>query len=123
MVLHVGEVSFDEQPELYYEIYLNLPAGAAADPEGPHFVGNLPFFGLGGHAAEGEGHAALEAAHAYDVTRLIQALRQAGVFTGDPRVTFVRGRLKPPPEARGALMEAPKAVAVRIGRIAILTEE
>jgi tyrosinase len=118
LVLHVGQISFDEQPALYYEIYLNLPPGGRPDPEGPHFVGNLPFFGLGG-----EHGGMAEVAHAYDITGLVRQLREAGAWSDDPRVTFARGRLEPAPGAEAGLVEEPPAVAVRIGRIAIMTEE
>ena len=54
VVLTVEGIEYDKQPGIYYEVYLNLPKGAAdPDPERPSFIGTLTFFGLKEGAAEG----------------------------------------------------------------------
>jgi tyrosinase len=40
------EVEGEENPGLVYGVYVNLPAGDRAEPESPHFVGTMPFFGI-----------------------------------------------------------------------------
>ncbi|HVF58409.1 MAG TPA: hypothetical protein VNJ70_01150 [Thermoanaerobaculia bacterium] len=45
LVVRFEGIDWERSPGLHYEVYVNLPAGAKPDPEGPHFVGNLSFFG------------------------------------------------------------------------------
>jgi hypothetical protein len=75
-VLHPGAV---------YQVYLDLPAGSAPDPQGPYFVGNLSLYtDLGQTAA---------IRRTYDVTEQVKALRQRREWKGPVRVTFVQERL------------------------------
>lgn len=69
------------RPGRAYEVYLNLPEGAAPDPKGPHFLGLVALY-----APPGEG---AETLRTFDLAPAAQALRQQGRWTGDVRVTFV----------------------------------
>lgn len=75
---------------VYYQVYLNQPEGQAPDPKGPHFVGNISLFGSHG-AGEGE--------HAFDISDELKDLKAQNLWSGDLRVTFVRGN---PPKTETA---------------------
>lgn len=66
-----------------FELYLDLPAGTAPDPEAVHFVGNLALF-VGSHHLG-------EESRTYDITEEVTALQERGLWTNPLRVTFVRG--------------------------------
>jgi tyrosinase len=52
-ILSFDEIAYRRPLGLYYEVYVNRPASAAADPDGPYFAGNLTFFALGHMGPEG----------------------------------------------------------------------
>lgn len=103
LVLAIEGVEFSEQPDLHYELYLGLPAGAQASAESAHFVGNLPFYALAGVTGR---------AHDYDVTAIVRRLRAAGTWGVPLVVTFVPGR-------PGAAQPTPP---VRIARLTLSAE-
>jgi Common central domain of tyrosinase len=52
-VLSFDDIAYRRPVGFYYEVYLNRPANAPADPEGPYYAGNLAFFALGHTGPEG----------------------------------------------------------------------
>jgi hypothetical protein len=80
------------KPGGIYQVYLNLPAGQKANPQGPYFLGNISIFGDPEHTGE--------MTRSFDITAKIRALRQKG---GKVHLTFVREKLGPPiPGPEGA---------------------
>lgn len=72
----------------YYQVYLNLPAGTAPDPQGPHFVGNISLFGADHHGQNAQ------VDRAFDITDEVQELRAKNLWNGQVELTFVRGNPK-----------------------------
>jgi tyrosinase len=89
--LVLENIKIDRMFSSYYEIYLNKPAEAAADPSGPYFVGTLAFFGMT-HSHSDEG-----AKRVYDVTTIVEtSLPGAGAMKNEINLTFVqRGPVGP----------------------------
>ncbi len=52
-VLSFDDIAYRRPVGFYYEVYINRPANAPADPEGPYYAGNLAFFALGHKGPEG----------------------------------------------------------------------
>ncbi len=52
-VLSFDDIAYRRPVGVYYEVYLNRPTSAPADPEGPYYAGNLAFFALGHKGPEG----------------------------------------------------------------------
>lgn len=70
------------RPGRAYEVYLNLPEGAAPDPKGPHFLGLVALYAPAGDPAE--------TTRTFDLAPAAQALRERGRWTaGELRVTFI----------------------------------
>lgn len=118
IALNVEGVEIDRQPGATYEIYVNLPEGAEATHESPHFVGNLTFFGVG--EDHGEAHGEGGARFSYRITELVERLRARGDWGDEPRVTFVRRPPEPPPG--GVVEEEEEPPPVRIRRVTVTTE-
>jgi hypothetical protein len=100
----------------FFEVYANLPEGAAPKPEGPHYLGTLSSYGPKGGAGTTVG---------YDITHLVRTLESEGTWNGRLALTFVhRGLLPPPgqqkPELRPRIPEAPAVTRVR--RVKIVRE-
>ena len=53
LVLRMEGVTVEGQPDIIWEVYVGLPAGTKADPNGPYFVGTLSTFGIEHAGAEG----------------------------------------------------------------------
>jgi tyrosinase len=68
---------------VHYGVYLNLPEGATPDPESPNFVGYVAVFSHPEHATS--------VTRSFDINDEVQALRQAGQWSGEVKVTFVPG--------------------------------
>jgi tyrosinase len=77
-------------PGAFYQVFLNQPEGQAPDPASPHFLGNIALFGSDHHGGGGE------VTRTFDISAAVRALRDKGQWTGQLRLTFVRGN--PPPE-------------------------
>lgn len=109
MLLRLEGIEAARPPGVYYEIYLGLPKGARPDPDGPHYVGNLSFFGRAGPGTS----------QVYDVTAVARALDQRGQWKGHtPSVTFVPRGLE---SARtGKALPAETAVKVHVGQVALV---
>ena len=72
------------RPGRAYEVYLNLPEGAAPDPKGPHFLGLVALYAPAGDPAE--------TTRSFDLAPAVQALRERGRWPGEVKVTFVPTR-------------------------------
>jgi tyrosinase len=108
------------RPGVYYEVYAGLPAGAQADPKGPHYVGNIAIFGQtaeGGAAHAGHAGRALQedAKLAFDVEDLIGRLRGRQGFTGDLKLDFV-------PKGLEGVAQPEAVREVRVGRVKVVIE-
>jgi hypothetical protein len=57
IALSLERIEVKELPDVYFDLYLNLPDGTKPAPSDPHFVGSLNLFGVGPHGA-GHGAAA-----------------------------------------------------------------
>jgi len=91
-----------EAPSVVYEIYLGLPAGAAAKPDDPHYVGTLNFFAVAPPNTR-------RRSRSYEVTPITARLSQAA--PGDLAVTIV---------GRGASAEM--AAPPSIGSVALVAQ-
>jgi hypothetical protein len=116
VILTLDGIEFEENTGLYYEVYVNLPAGVAPDWQGPHFVGNMALFGLQPHGGAHAHHAA-SAARTFDVTAAVQ---RTGNSSGALSVTIVpRGPLAP----SGKAAPIPANVSrVKINRVLLSSE-
>jgi tyrosinase len=78
VALRLDGVTADRQPNVYWEVYMGLPAGEHATIESPHYIGNLAIFGGGVAAAHG-GHAAQHAAGVtFSINRALRATLARG---------------------------------------------
>jgi tyrosinase len=73
--LRLDDIRYDKSNGVYYEVYVNPPAGERLDINTPGYVGNLSLFGLKPHAMAG--HAAPEAKDIYVEYDISQLLREA----------------------------------------------
>jgi hypothetical protein len=87
LMLVLEDIRLDRPPNVYYEVYLNLPkAGADTVYTGPHYVGNLDFFGPSPKGPHGK--AGLE--RKFDVVPAFMRLRSIKQWREDTlQVTFV----------------------------------
>jgi len=126
LVLRLDGLQADTPGGLTYELYLNLPPDARPDPEGPHYVGTLAFFGR----TPGLGQPGAGTSQVYDVTAVVHGLAARGLWKEGqaPSVTFVPRGLesartgKPLPVETGK-KEAGKKEAgkkARVGRVALV---
>jgi hypothetical protein len=96
---------------VYFEVYAELPEGAAASPDSPHYVGTLSSFGPKGEKGTTVG---------YDVTRLVRDLQAKGRWDGELALTFVRRGLEPPP-GQPEIESAP-GKPVKVKRVRLVRE-
>jgi tyrosinase len=119
VILNIQGIQLEKQPGVYYEVYVNLPPGAAPDFQSIYYAGNLPFFGFEAHAD----HAGPEGgSHSFDITALARELKAQNQWNeGNVAVTFVpRGLVG----ATGQTAAAPQATPpVKVGKITLTSEE
>jgi hypothetical protein len=98
VVLSFSDISYRQPVGIYYEVYLNKPDTAPADPSGPYYAGNLALFALGhAHGREGVtgGRVAL------DVTAVLARQRELGLWSGGPLKIDLHPAEVEPSEAQG----------------------
>jgi tyrosinase len=117
IVLDIEGIEFDEMPNGYYEIYLNLPEGERPDFRSKYYVGNLQFFGVKAREQHHEGERPPR--FSYDITKIIDKLKSDEKWNKqEARVTFVKQEVIAPP---GMKAEA-RVTPVTIGHVTITTE-
>lgn len=119
-VLVVEGVQAENNPEVLYEVYVNLPEGATPDPRSIHYAGTLSFFGAV-RTQMGDTHAGHGAAsgniYSFNITRLVAAQQQAGKWTGDtPNITFV------PVDGTGAPSKVADGSKPSVAKVMIVAE-
>ncbi|MGK3985935.1 tyrosinase family protein [Sorangium sp. So ce136] len=125
IVLSLEDISFERNPGVTYEVYLNLPEGTPPDHQSHYYVGNIGFFV---ERRPGHLHGPGAVDQAFDVTGNVRSLAERGEWKdAPPKVTFIMRGLIPPGGAEnlsGAAMEMslPGVVLVTIGRVVITTE-
>ena len=73
------EVEGEENPGILYGVYVNLPPEEPADPESPHYVGALPFFGIESTTAkDDEEEAPHRLRYVFDITPAVARLTALG---------------------------------------------
>jgi tyrosinase len=84
------EVEGEENPGLLYGVYVNLPPGEPAEPESPHYVGALPFFGIETTVPdEAQEEAPHRLRYVFDITPMVAELTAQGRWDPDRlHVTF-----------------------------------
>lgn len=86
--LALDNVTTDQQPEVLYDVYLDLPADAAPNPDGPNFVGTINFFAVNPPHAD-HGGAPDRQNFSLDATQVVRDLATIGKLTDTPTVTIV----------------------------------
>jgi hypothetical protein len=110
VMLELGEITFSSPPPVAYDVYVNLPAGAAPKRGDAHHVGSLTFYGLDGKRSPPGAHAT---GQLLDITSQARAKDSGG---GKLVVTFVPFSLVVPASGSSA---AKPVSDVEIGRIEI----
>jgi Protein of unknown function (DUF_B2219)/Polyphenol oxidase middle domain len=117
LVLRLEDVTFDKQPGIYYEVYLNLPDDGE-DPEfhNGHYVGNLGFFGKVPRDDKDE-HGAAKATHEFDISGVVRNLTGAKKWDPDRlTVTLVPRGLE---DATGHPREVKTDAKIRVGKVTL----
>jgi hypothetical protein len=115
VVLQITDIQYERTPNVFYEVYLNLPSEEPRSPKSSYFVGNLSFFALKPHhgmpkASEGVSSAAKRD---LDVTKVVSMLRREHKWNASEiSVTFV--------PTTGLVDKQGVAVPVQAGRKASL---
>ncbi len=83
LMLELADITFSAPPSVAFEVYVDLPAGAAPKPGDAHHVGSLTFYGLDGKRSPPGAHAV---GQLFDITSPARAKAFGG---GKLEVTFV----------------------------------
>ena len=114
LILAVEDITFDETPPGYFEVYLDQPPGERPDYKSPHYVGNLSFFGLQGEG----GRSRPGAAFRLNLTPTIRALQSRGLWKDDAvTVTFVPAT---PEDSEGRPTQPSPGIRVGVASLKIL---
>jgi tyrosinase len=116
--LNIDNIEGETSPGLLYGAYVNLPADEAPDPESPHFVGLLPFFGIESTAPDDVEEEAPHPLHyVFDISDTVARLTELGRWNAEElQVTFAPVGVTSDTELEAA--PAP----VRIGRVSLFVE-
>jgi hypothetical protein len=88
VVLQITDIQYERSPGVYYEVYLDLPAGVSGSPKSPYFIGNLSFFALRPH--HGTPNPSAGGNRDFDVTKVVSLLRREHKWNSSAvSVTFV----------------------------------
>jgi hypothetical protein len=92
VVLQIADIQYERTPNVYYEVYLNLPSEEPRSPKSSYFVGNLSFFAMKPHHEMANESAGVSsgAKRDFDVTKVISMLRREHKWNAsEVSVTFV----------------------------------
>jgi tyrosinase len=78
--VRLDDIHYDKSSGVYYEVYINPPAGKKLDIKAPGYVGNLALFGFNPHAMAGRPAPAGDIFIEYDISRLVSA-----ALAGNPK--------------------------------------
>ena len=122
LLLNAEGIDYDENPGVYYELYLNLPESETAGHRSAHYVGNLAVFAEKGHADHDAEAEASEATLSFEITRSFAELRAAGSWDAEEVfVTFVPRAVVDPETGQDVLPET--VPTLRIRRLSISIQE
>jgi len=112
------EVEGEENPGLLYGVYVNLPPGEPAEPESPHYVGALPFFGIETTVPdETQEEAPHRLRYVFDITPTVAELTAQGRWDPDHlHVTFAPIGVGPDAQPEAA------RPAVRVSHVSLFVE-
>lgn len=122
LILRIEGIDYDDQPGVYYEVYINPPDDAQPSHRNRHYVGNITFFAIkphhSGETQGGESHPGGEGGtQTFDITALARRLSMDSDW--DPNaisVSFIKRDLETDLEFS---REPPRA---RIGNISIIRQ-
>jgi hypothetical protein len=119
IVLRLEDVTFDKQPGIYYEVYLNLPAKEEPDVQNGRFVGNLGFFAT--HAAGKKGDhkttGAAKTSATFDISGVVRELARGKKWDPDQlTVTFVPRGLE---DSEGRARKVKTEAKVNVGKVTL----
>ena len=78
VVLRFDDVTADEPPRAYYEVYINLPEGEQPNSNSRYYAGNLAMFGIGEPSLEMADHTMPSAHRIISLTDAVRALMASG---------------------------------------------
>lgn len=86
LVLALSGIDFDKNPEVHYQVYLNLPKNEQPDYKSIHFVGNLAFFSFHPHGGSTDHPPVIN----FDITKTVRDLISRKLWNNtELSVTFV----------------------------------
>jgi tyrosinase len=100
LFLHLRNLVTDRQPEVLFELFLQLPSGSGGTTD--YYVGTINFFEHEHH--DGHGGADPDKFYSFDITDLAKRLSAGGKLTSNPELTIVPGG-KPVSEAKPVIGE------------------
>jgi tyrosinase len=119
VILRLEDVTFDKQPGIYYEVYLNLPAKEEPDFQNGRYVGNLGLFAKP-HAGGKDDHKMADVARIsadFDVSGVVRELAQAKKWDADQlTVTFVPRGLE---DSKGRPQKVKTEAKIKVGKITL----
>ena len=122
--IEVSGIVADGTPNAVYEVYVNLPAGAAVTRRAPAFVGTIGLFGIE-HAHRHSGHDA-GSRQLLDISRAVRANPNGGAVTVEirpfPLLVPRRGGPRDPAAAAAATPFRQREASVRFGAIRLLAD-
>jgi len=121
LILQLEDLQYEKSGGVYYEVYLDLPAGEKPEAKSPNFVGALSPFALKPHAAPGHPlKVASKVAAEYDISNIVRMLSARGAWNAkEATVTLVpRGLV----DREGEPLPLPKVSGVSLGQISITLE-
>jgi tyrosinase len=120
--LNVEEIEGDRNPGVSYVVYADLEGGEPPDPDSPHYLGTLSFFGIE-RAREPVGDESPHALQAsYDITAIARELEAQGKWAGhELPVTFAPLTLVAPGAGpTSAIQSTPhEERPIRLGRLSV----
>ncbi|HET9392224.1 MAG TPA: tyrosinase family protein [Candidatus Rubrimentiphilum sp.] len=117
LMLDFSNVVAQRQPGVVWEVYVGLPANAAANPKGPFYVGNLSLFGTGIRSDTHGNREFQPARFSYAINKAVAA----SLRLNEERVTAT---LVPHGILINGKPSTPKVLSpVRIGQVNILVEQ
>ena len=98
-------IMMPEDPgDIVYHVYLDLPEGAKATPEDPHYIGTLSFF----HITVGNEHGGTHhSSAAFNVTNVVRKLQQQKGLSSQASVTLI-------PSGESKAKEQPMVSAIEL---------